>query len=280
MATRSYTRIRLLENDSFTTTIGIAEPVVRAIAVAATAWAGVVHLALSAEHYEHFALLGFGFIAAGVAQVGWSLAALLRPCRPVYRFGIAINGVILGAWAWSRTYGSTHSEGAEGALEGLCLILEVVAILLVLKLLRSMSFRPLGVRDSTVQGAFGIGGFIAVPMLVFVMAFASGVGPVTTPPVASAHAHGAPGDSAIAATQSSNEPATHTVTALDNTFEPQRLTIAPGDTVEWAMEGKLPHTVSSDTGDFESGNLDPGQTFKNTFSEGGVYFWLLSISRG
>ena len=156
----------------------------------------------------------------------------------------------------------------SGRVEGITLGLETMAVLIVIKLLGSMSGRPLGLRDPPVQWSVGALGSILLPFLVFVVSIGSPVHPETAQhDIASAHGGHSAAGSTLATAKSSTEPATHTVAALDNVFEPMRLTIAPEDTVEWVNEGKLPHTVSSDAGEFESGNLDSGQTFKYTFDE-------------
>lgn len=42
----------------------------------------------------------------------------------------------------------------------------------------------------------------------------------------------------------------HFVTVLDSRFEPQHLTIAPGDSVQWTNEGSNAHNVDADDGSF------------------------------
>ena len=42
----------------------------------------------------------------------------------------------------------------------------------------------------------------------------------------------------------------HAVSVVDNRFEPQNLTIAPGDTVTWTNEGSNAHNVNADDGSF------------------------------
>jgi plastocyanin len=61
------------------------------------------------------------------------------------------------------------------------------------------------------------------------------------------------------------------VTAGDNFFQPQSLTVSAGTTVVWTSTGALPHTVTSDTGAFDSGTLNNGGTFQFTFSQPGTY---------
>jgi plastocyanin len=69
------------------------------------------------------------------------------------------------------------------------------------------------------------------------------------------------------------EAATTTVASIDNSFDPQNITIAPGDTVEWTFPAtnQAPHTVKSD-GLFVSGNKNPGASaFSFTFQDAGTY---------
>ena len=59
----------------------------------------------------------------------------------------------------------------------------------------------------------------------------------------------------------------------DNFFEAQTITIAAGDTVTWNVEGNFGHTVTSESGVFDSGQdpLQQGDTFSFTFNEPGTY---------
>jgi len=65
---------------------------------------------------------------------------------------------------------------------------------------------------------------------------------------------------------------TKNVTIKDFAFEPKQITINVGDTVTWTNEGPSPHTVSADeAGSFDSGNLDKGATYSETFDEAGTF---------
>jgi plastocyanin len=55
------------------------------------------------------------------------------------------------------------------------------------------------------------------------------------------------------------------VSAIDNVFTPEIVRIDPGQTVEWTMDGRSPHTVEADDGSWVSGNLEPGSEFAHTF---------------
>jgi plastocyanin len=59
----------------------------------------------------------------------------------------------------------------------------------------------------------------------------------------------------------------------DNFFQPKTMTVNVGDTVVWKVEGTMGHTVTSDTGVFDSGQdpLTQGDTFSFTFTQPGTY---------
>ena len=61
------------------------------------------------------------------------------------------------------------------------------------------------------------------------------------------------------------------VSAIDNVFTPEIVRIEIGDTVEWTMDGRSPHTVEADDGAWASGNLEPGTEFDHTFDAEGVF---------
>ena len=62
-----------------------------------------------------------------------------------------------------------------------------------------------------------------------------------------------------------------TVVAIDNVFDPAVVRIQPGQSVDWANEGRSPHTVTADDGSWDSGDLQPGAEFSRTFDEPGLY---------
>lgn len=68
--------------------------------------------------------------------------------------------------------------------------------------------------------------------------------------------------------------ATHAVSVQDGSFSPAGLTVAAGDTVTWTNDDDSPHTVTAADGSFDSGNLEPGQTFSFTFAEAGSVSYL------
>lgn len=73
---------------------------------------------------------------------------------------------------------------------------------------------------------------------------------------------------ASASAQSANGPS---VAIQDNTFMPATLQASVGDTVTWSHTGAAQHTVTADDASFDSGTLNPGDTFTMTFSAPGTY---------
>jgi plastocyanin len=65
----------------------------------------------------------------------------------------------------------------------------------------------------------------------------------------------------------------------DNFFDPREVHIEPGDTVTWADRGFRSHTVTSDTGLFESGVMSAGE-FSFTFEQKGVYYYHCRLHGG
>lgn len=63
-------------------------------------------------------------------------------------------------------------------------------------------------------------------------------------------------------------------------FEPGTLTVAAGSTVTWTNNDTAPHTVTASDGSFDSGNIDPGETFSFTFETEGTFDYVCSYHPG
>lgn len=120
-------------------------------AVAASAGAGVIHLAHGPAHLAELGALGAGFYLAAALQLGWAVLAfaVLVAFRPgsnargtaaLATSGIAINGAILAAWVTSRVVGLPAgaapwtpeqigiADGISAVLQGL-LVVSLIATL-------------------------------------------------------------------------------------------------------------------------------------------------------
>jgi plastocyanin len=61
-------------------------------------------------------------------------------------------------------------------------------------------------------------------------------------------------------------------------FNPSTITIPKGTTVIWTQNDSVPHTVTTSVGKgFDSGTLNPGDTFSWTFNDVGTFSYGCSI---
>jgi plastocyanin len=60
-------------------------------------------------------------------------------------------------------------------------------------------------------------------------------------------------------------------------FNPASLTIVKGAKVTWTNDDSTTHTVTSDTGAFDSGNLSPSNTFTHQFNDAGTFPYHCTI---
>ena len=66
-------------------------------------------------------------------------------------------------------------------------------------------------------------------------------------------------------------------------FDPEELTVPAGTTVTWTNSDDLPHTVTKDGGpgaEFDSGDIEPGGEFEQTFDEPGTVDYICTIHPG
>ena len=67
------------------------------------------------------------------------------------------------------------------------------------------------------------------------------------------------------------------VSIVDFAFDSAAVTVEAGSTVTWTNDGDAPHTATAGDGTFDSGNLDPGESFSFTFDTPGTYAYSCSI---
>ncbi len=61
------------------------------------------------------------------------------------------------------------------------------------------------------------------------------------------------------------------VTITGDGFEPFDTQITVGDTITWMNDDSMAHTVVDDEGVFNSGDIEPGESYSYTFDEAGTY---------
>lgn len=62
-----------------------------------------------------------------------------------------------------------------------------------------------------------------------------------------------------------------------NAFNPDSLTVKVGTSVTWTNNDSYDHTVTSDSGAFDSGHIAAGQSYSFTFSKVGTYTYHCSV---
>lgn len=61
------------------------------------------------------------------------------------------------------------------------------------------------------------------------------------------------------------------VVITDFTFQPEVLQIKSGTTVNWVNEDSAPHTITSNDGTWDSGNIKKAATYHHQFDEIGTF---------
>jgi plastocyanin len=74
--------------------------------------------------------------------------------------------------------------------------------------------------------------------------------------------------------------ATQPVDVQFDTFSPSQLDVLPGETIAWSNVSPRVHTVTSDTGLFDTGQLSPGAGFARQFDAPGTYAYHCAIHAG
>ncbi len=69
------------------------------------------------------------------------------------------------------------------------------------------------------------------------------------------------------------------VTISNFAFQPAQITVPVGTTVTFTNNDAMAHTVTSDAGIFDSGNLSTGQTYTYTFTKAGTCPYHCAIHR-
>jgi plastocyanin len=69
----------------------------------------------------------------------------------------------------------------------------------------------------------------------------------------------------------STNPAPVDIAVNENYFQPSQITVPVGTTIRWTNAGRHVHTVTSDSGGWDSVELAPGQSFGHSFTAPGVF---------
>ena len=74
-----------------------------------------------------------------------------------------------------------------------------------------------------------------------------------------------------------SRPATYSVAIEGTRFEPETLTVRPGDTVVWVNKDPFPHTATALTGSFDSKSIAPNKSWQYTPRKTGVFPYLCTL---
>jgi plastocyanin len=95
--------------------------------------------------------------------------------------------------------------------------------------------------------------------------------PAAREPATSAAAPVAPARRPATTRQAATQPRVVNVVMRNTTFVPGRIQITAGTTVVWRNNDQLIHSVTANDKSFDSGLLQPGQTYRQTFDKPGQY---------
>ena len=73
------------------------------------------------------------------------------------------------------------------------------------------------------------------------------------------------------------KPKTHSVAIEAMRFQPDRLTVARGDTIVWVNKDLVPHTVTSEAGRFDSQTIQTETSWRLTVSKEGEFPYVCTF---
>ncbi|MBI5009691.1 MAG: cupredoxin domain-containing protein [Bacteroidia bacterium] len=73
------------------------------------------------------------------------------------------------------------------------------------------------------------------------------------------------------------KPGANEVWMQGSAFNPDKITVTAGTTITWTNKDGSVHTVTSDTGLFDSGNISANGTFSHKFSTAGTFLYHCAV---
>jgi hypothetical protein len=142
--------------------------------------AGVIHFAVSGEHYDLSWTHGAFFAAVAWLQLSFAIGVVLRPARRLLTAGVLLNTGILGVWVVSRVWGAPFGSNPWvpediGWADALSTGFELGVVLLALAVLVRPAVAQHELRPSFALPVVGMAGLgvAVVASLAFTPAFAS-----------------------------------------------------------------------------------------------------------
>jgi hypothetical protein len=148
--------------------------------VALSLGAGVIHFAVSGEHFDLGWRHGTFFAVTAWFQLSWAVAIMVRPNRRVLAVGVAANLAVIATWAMSRIWGVSGGPGAwepepVALADALATGLEVGIVVISLAVLLRPALAQQSVRPSVGLAGIGVSGLAVavVSTMALAPAFAS-----------------------------------------------------------------------------------------------------------
>ncbi|MFC7342913.1 hypothetical protein [Saccharopolyspora griseoalba] len=113
---------------------------VRFLAAFASLGAGLIHLAVTPDHWQAWTGYGVFFLSIALFQAIWATAAIWAPRPPLLALGLAANAATIALWGTTRLWGpplgpEAWAPESVGVPDALTVALEAVAVLAVVWLL-------------------------------------------------------------------------------------------------------------------------------------------------
>src|SRR2546430_1822842 len=86
--------------------------------------------------------------------------------------------------------------------------------------------------------------------------------------------------SSTPASSSSSTPPANEVWMQNTAFNPSSITVTVNTTVKWTNKDGMAHTVTSNTGLFDSGTVNSGGTYTHQFTTAGTFAYHCTIHSG
>ena len=92
----------------------------------ATIAAGVIHLVIIPEHWEHAPAHGLFFLLVGILQIGWGIIVWRKPSTELYYVGVVMAGWLIVLYVLTRVFPAPFGHGPEGvhAIDVACKLCE------------------------------------------------------------------------------------------------------------------------------------------------------------
>ena len=202
----------------------------------------------------------YGFAPFGIAFLMAAIAVWRKP-RAGFITAVAVSGVTLPLVG--PNLGIAQTLSADGLLAGGATANGILFVVLFFSLFGARSVW----RKSNQEGVppFKLGQKAVIGALIFLLllvvageAFGTAQSTVVTTYAGQANIVIAPGSSFLTS---------------DRFYLPQNFQAKVGQAVVWKNLDNAPHTVTSNTGLFASGNIDAGGVYNYTFKQPGTYYY-------